>query len=99
MPKSIQMPPRLSISKNVQVSYSGSVHHARSESVVSINPTDGQNLIAAPFSVTMGWSVQSLEAPNAVFVIDSVRRAAMNPAARAQHSDRVRVPAGGVDER
>jgi hypothetical protein len=47
MPKFIQIPPRLNISKNVQVSYSGSVHHARSESVVSINPTDGQNLIAA----------------------------------------------------
>jgi hypothetical protein len=52
-----------------------------------------------PFSVTMRSSVQSHETPNAVLVIDGIRRAAMNPLARAQHSARVRVPAGGVDER
>jgi hypothetical protein len=52
-----------------------------------------------PFSVTMRSSVQSLKASNAVLVIEDVRRAAMNPASPALHSARVRVPAGGVDER
>ncbi|MEO7189425.1 MAG: sialidase family protein [Vicinamibacterales bacterium] len=47
MPTFLPIPPRLNISKNVQVTYSGNINQARSESVVSINPTDGQNLIAA----------------------------------------------------
>jgi len=47
MPRFLPIAPRLNISKNVQVTHSANVNHARSESVVSINPLDGQNIIAA----------------------------------------------------
>lgn len=47
MPKFTQIPPRLNISKNIQVTSSMDVNHARSESVVSINPSNSDNLVAA----------------------------------------------------
>lgn len=47
MPKYIPIPPRLSVSKNVQATHSTSVNHARSESVVSINPWSNSNIVAA----------------------------------------------------
>lgn len=47
MPKYTPIPPRLSVSKNVQVTHSTNVNHARSESVVSINPWNSGNIVAA----------------------------------------------------
>src|SRR5437016_6091818 len=47
MPKFTRIPPRLNISKNVQVTRSIDVNLARSESVVSINPSNRDNLVAA----------------------------------------------------
>ena len=47
MPRFTLIPPRLNISKNVQVTRSLYVDHARSESVVSVNPGNNDNLIAA----------------------------------------------------
>ncbi len=47
MPTYTPIPPRLNVSKNVQVTHSTSVHHARSESVVSINPWNSGNIVAA----------------------------------------------------
>lgn len=47
MTRLIPIAPRLNISRNVQVTHSQSFNNARSESVVSINPQDSQNLICA----------------------------------------------------
>jgi len=47
MPRFTRIPPRLNISKNVQVTSSIDVNHARSESVVSIDPSNRDNLVAA----------------------------------------------------
>ena len=47
MPRFIPITPRLSISKNVQVTHSLNSNHARSESVVSINPWNSNNIVAA----------------------------------------------------
>jgi hypothetical protein len=47
MPTWTPIPPRLNISKNIQVTHSSTQHHARSESVVSINPWNHDNLVAA----------------------------------------------------
>ena len=47
MPTFTPIPPRLTVSKNIQVTHSSNINQARSESVVSINPWDSGNIIAA----------------------------------------------------